>query len=263
MSTNTKGSFYINKQNIGKTVYWHPWVGCIKVSEACKYCWASNSGGIKFNGYHTDWLHKISSGTVVLVTLKSDFFYPPADAYRTDAWKIIKEFSNLIFLIITKYPERIKEHLPIDWGEGYNNVILSVTAENTKRAVDRLNVFRTIPAKHKWVSVSPILEEINLSNFLAEDWLECVEVLGERSFSEKVTLEQIRECRYEWIKSLSEQCKKHNTRFSFLGAGHKFVYNNQIFTDISSCYHSKFADDFNLDIIKPIVFKLRDGDKII
>jgi hypothetical protein len=43
-----------------------------------------------------------------------------------------------------------------------------------------------------------------------------------------------------------------------LAGGWKFIYNNSIYQDNYACYHSRIADDLNLDIIKPIVFEL-DG----
>lgn len=254
---------YLSRQNIGTRAYWHPWVGCTKISEACRHCWVSAEPNFNFRGFEVEQLKKLADGTVVSVTLKSDFFYPPADIYRPEAWKIIKEFSNLIFLIITKYSDRIAECLPDDWEQGYDNVILSVTVENNKRAYERIPKFKEIPAKHKWLSLAPLLEEINLDSFLEGNWIECIEVLGERKFNRDTEIEQLRECRYEWVEHISKQCSAHNIRFSFLGAGHRFIYNSEIYIDYSSCYHSKFADDLNLDVFSPIIFNLKNGVKII
>jgi protein gp37 len=42
----------------------------------------------------------------------SDFFIEEADLYIDQAWEIIKQHSNLIFVIITKRVHRIKDCLP-------------------------------------------------------------------------------------------------------------------------------------------------------
>ena len=45
------------------------------------------------------------------------------------------------FFILTKRAERLKECLPDNWGDGYENVILNVTCENQKRADERIPLF--------------------------------------------------------------------------------------------------------------------------
>ena len=57
----------------------------------------------------------------------SDFFHPGADAWRPEAWEIIKKCTNLDWLILTKRPELAVDRLPADWGEGYPNVWMGVT----------------------------------------------------------------------------------------------------------------------------------------
>ena len=44
----------------------------------------------------------------------------------------------MVFRLLTKRADRIEECLPKDWGEGYENVLLSVTTENQRNADKRL-----------------------------------------------------------------------------------------------------------------------------
>lgn len=251
------------KQNLGRTINWHPWTGCTKVSEACVNCSVDTDRDFSFHGYAFNNRTDIPNGTVILVTLLSDFFLEEADPYREGAWNIIKQNPNLIFLIITKRVARIQDCLPVDWGQGYENVILSVTVENNKRALERLPIFKTIPAKHKWLSICPLLEDLDLESVLAEGWIECLEVLGEKQTRGTTSIDNVRECKYEWVKKLSDQCKKYNIRFSLLAAGCKFILNNQVVRDNKICYGSKFADSLNLDVEVPITFYLKDLIKTI
>ena len=101
----------------------------------------------------------------------SDFFHAKADEWRTEAWAIIKRTPNLVWLVLTKRPERIHNHLPADWGEGYPNVWLGVTVA-WNGAFNKMDALRKIPIHPKavrWISAEPLLEdisaEINLDGF--------------------------------------------------------------------------------------------------
>ena len=247
---------FISRQNLGKTIYWSPWLGCHKISEACLNCNVDVTRPFIAKRYSTLRLENAPAGSVILTAFSTDFFLEEADPYREQAWETIKTFPNLIFLIITKRVDRISKCLPVDWNEGYSNVILSITVETNQKVAERLPIFAKIPAKHKWLSVAPILEDINLSTYLKAANIECVEVLGEKCFSLNNT--KIRPCYYSWFKHLAEQCKEADLRFSILACGDKFNYNESWHSDNSACYHSILADSLNLDIVKPITFNLKD-----
>ena len=54
--------------------------------------------------------------------MTSDFFLAEADEWRSEVWKIIKQRSDVLFFLLTKRPERVEQHLPPDWGKGWENV---------------------------------------------------------------------------------------------------------------------------------------------
>ena len=102
---------------------WNPWHGCIKCSDGCKYCYVyfldrmiGKSGAdiyktkTGFNyplSKYKNGDYKIQSGEMISVCMTSDFFLEEADAWRKDAWEIIRKRSDVIFLLLTKRPERI------------------------------------------------------------------------------------------------------------------------------------------------------------
>jgi hypothetical protein len=47
-------------------------------------------------------------------------------------------------------------------------VVLSITVETNATVSERLPVFKDVIAKHKWLSVAPILEELDLEYYLAQ-----------------------------------------------------------------------------------------------
>lgn len=70
-----------------------------------------------------------------------------------DAWDVIWKRSDVIFLLLTKRPERIRQTLPLDWGDGWENVFLNVTCENQNRADERIPLLLDLPFKHKGLHV--------------------------------------------------------------------------------------------------------------
>ena len=51
-----------------------------------------------------------------------------------EPWAIIKERSDIDFLILTKRIDRFLVSLPSDWGNGYDNVNIGCSVENQKLA---------------------------------------------------------------------------------------------------------------------------------
>lgn len=251
---NTRLDNYLQKHNFGNdTRIWNPWCGCKKLSEGCDNCYVLPHN--VFRGEYYPFHHEEAlPGTFITVSLRSDFFLKAADSFRDYVWQTIKAHPDLIFLIITKRVSRIQKCLPADWNAGYDNVVLCATVENQKRADERLSVFLDVPAKHKWVTCSPLLEKIDLTCYLSKHQIELVETTGERDCKKKA-----RPTKYEWSKSLSDQCKQYDTRFSQLYLGHNFIMpDGTVKRDWTSWYGSKAADDLDLSYYKPITFQLQD-----
>jgi len=62
--------------------------------------------------------------------------------------------------------------LPDDWGQGYRNVWLGVSAELQYLADRRMDTLRNIPAKLRWVSCEPLLRPLKL-NLQGFSWVVC------------------------------------------------------------------------------------------
>ncbi len=211
---------------------WNPWHGCHKCSPGCKNCYVffldkirdKDSNVISKNKTNFNLPlkkdrsgnFKIASGSEVATCFTSDFFLEEADAWRSEAWEIIKKRADVYFLICTKRPERILKSLPSDWGEGYENVILTVTCENQQMAERRLPIFLEIPARRRFVFVAPILEKVSLDKFLESGKIDEVAVGGE-------SYDFARECNFDWVKYIYFSCKKHSVDFDFHQTGSNFV----------------------------------------
>lgn len=209
---------------------WNPWHGCTKISVGCTNCYmfaaderygkqsavlTKNStfdAPLKLDRFKN---YKMSDCQRVYTCITSDFFHEGADKWRPDAWSIMKRRPGLEFFIFTKRTNRILECLPEDWGDGYENVIIGASCENQEMVEERLFALMAVPLKHRAVVCEPLLEQVDLSNWLSSDKFEEVMVGGESG-------ERARLCRYEWVCKIREQCKRYGVDFMFHQTGSRF-----------------------------------------
>jgi len=99
----------------------------------------------------------------------SDFFHVKADPWRDEAWQIMRDTPNLVWLVLTKRPERILRCLPKDWP--YPNVWPGVST-GCRVTLNKMDLLRNVPIHDKavrWISAEPLLENlvpvINLDGF--------------------------------------------------------------------------------------------------
>mgnify|MGYP003296070818 FL=1 len=111
--------------------------------------------------------------------MTSDFFIEEADEWRMEAWDIIRQRKDVVFFILTKRPERVKDFLPSDWGDGYENVLFNVTCENQRLADERIPILLDLPFKHKGIMCAPFIGEVKIDKYLDTAQIEQVIVGGE------------------------------------------------------------------------------------
>lgn len=157
---------------------WNPWRGCTKVSPGCAKCYmfreqerygqdpaaVVRTRPATFNA-PLRWEKRLAAEDrreLVFTCSWSDWFHEDADAWRGDAWAIVRSTPHLTYQILTKRPERIRAHLPFDWGRGYPNVWLGTSIENQRWAVRALHLL-TVPAAVHFVSAEPLLGPLDLT----------------------------------------------------------------------------------------------------
>lgn len=206
---------------------WDPWTGCYKVSEGCTYCYYYGPYSKRYGqnaiqktvefdkpiAMTAKGAPKIKSGKTVITCFATDFFVAEADEWRCVAWSIIKQRPDLDFLILTKRIDRFEVSLPSDWGNGYENVNIGCTVENQELADYRLPLFLSYPIKRRYVACAPLLGRIDLAPYL--HGIDHVTAGGETS-------REARECDYEWILDIREQCVKSGISFWFKNTGSFF-----------------------------------------
>ncbi|MDE7335435.1 MAG: phage Gp37/Gp68 family protein [Muribaculaceae bacterium] len=246
---------------------WNPWHGCSRVSEGCRHCYMYflDERRNRFGGdvYRTQLFnypllrdrsgcYKVRSGELIRVCMTSDFFLPEADKWRGEAWNIIRQRPDVRFFLLTKRPERVQAALPPDWGDGWENVWFNVSCENQQMADQRVPLLLQLPFKHKGIMAAPLIGELDLECYLAAGAIEQVVAGGENYGGS-------RPCDFDWVKSLSEQCKRHDVRFCFIETGTKFIKDGRLYSLPDKRIQTEMALKAGVNNEgRPIVFKLHD-----
>ena len=218
-----------------ESVTWNLWHGCTKVSYGCQHCYmfrrdksigkdptvvqktqSFNLPIRRLRGGEYKGLYKVPAGSHIYTCFSSDFFHPAADEWREDAWDMMRERSDCTFFFITKRPERIRDHLPSDWKDGWDHVTIAVTCENQWAADRRLPGYLELPLKHRAVMVEPMLGRVNLREYLETGFIESVSVGGESG-------PEARPCDYAWVLDLHVQCVRTGVSFNYHQTGAKLI----------------------------------------
>ena len=205
----------------------NPWIGCTRVSAGCDNCYAERMAA------RYQWTQWGPSGTrkptsagywrkplawnrqaeregtrrkVFCASLADVFDAGAPDELRERLWKLAKQTPYIDWLMLTKRPHNIRRMLPEDWGRGYTNVWLGISAEGNASAVHRWPVLSRIPATVRFISYEPALERLlplPETSGILPDWVIAGGETGPGS----------RESNPEWFREVRDQCEEWNTAF--------------------------------------------------
>jgi len=206
---------------------WNIAVGCSKVDDDCKYCYMYRES---LNGTRYEPKTVRKTKTVFNLPLKlkepskiftsslTDFFHEDCDQFRNEAWDIIRKCPQHTFQILTKRPERITDHLPSDWGDGWDNVWLG-TSVGSQQSENRMYDLLDAKSKKYFLSIEPLHGEIDILITLSTNWrknkyqlqnyFDWV-IVGGESGNENGQY-KYRPCKLEWIEKIVNQCVQTNT----------------------------------------------------
>lgn len=212
--------------NIDQTdATWNPWMGCIKVSDGCKFCYmyrdhdryGMDPKNIRRSKTTFDQPRKWKDPLFIFTCSWSDFFIEQADEWRPEAWKIIQETHWHLYQIYTKRPEWILERVPRVNGKPYlpPNVILICSVENNNELLRRWPFMEELKRTYGWavgMSIEPLLEPIRLEHWLKKtetqvvpDWV----IVGGESGNDEGQW-RYRRCSPNWITEIVEACKRND-----------------------------------------------------
>lgn len=197
----------------------NPWWGCTAISPGCDHCyaetfdkrvggahWGKDAPRRLFGDKHWNEPRKWNEAAQKAGERRRVFCASMADVFDADApegqlerlWPMIRETPHLDWLLLTKRHGRIARNLPADWGEGYANVWLGVTVDDRRNGLPRVDVLRHIPARVRFLSVEPLLEDLGAVDLTGIHW---AIMGGESGPGARVFLE-------DWARSLIQQCRE-------------------------------------------------------
>lgn len=229
-------------------------------------------------------LHPMSWRTPakIFVNSMSDLFHEDVpDQFILDVFNVIRRCHitdrGHIFQILTKRPERMADFcsrlrfnglandgkgrlwlcydpadrsayslMPQHGCTGLTNLWMGVSVENQETANERIPHLLKTPAHVRWLSVEPLIGEINLNQWLENKAINWCVVGGESGH-------KARPMHPVWALSIKNQCKKHNVPFLFKQWG--------TFKPIANYYSESLNDDTLAGAdIYPLHIVNRDGD---
>lgn len=176
----------------------NPWIGCQKVSDGCKNCYAEQlmdkrygkvkwgPGGTRQRTSDGNWrkplqwnrqAQKDGIRRKVFCASLADIFEdrPELIPWRNDLFALIEQTPNLDWLLLTKRPENIMGMLPDPWlyrcsstEERVNrippNVWLGTSVEDQANADKRIEHLVNVPARIRFLSCEPLLGPLDLTS---------------------------------------------------------------------------------------------------
>ncbi len=197
---------------------WNPTIGCTKVSQGCKHCYAERMAydlkakGIKIyaDGFKLKLIPSrlnepkaISTPSLIFVNSMSDLFHDDVpDDYIQKVFTVMNECPQHTFQVLTKRPERLValSHELLFTG----NIWVGVSVENDT-VLERMDLLKQVPAKVKWLSLEPLLGPLPNLDLDGIDWV----VVGGESGEKFRTME------VDWARELRDQCVGKNVPFFF------------------------------------------------
>lgn len=196
---------------------WNPVTGCRKVSDGCRFCYAERFAerwrGIPGHPYEQGfdlrlWPDRLEQPLrwqrprTIFVNSMSDLFHEDIPAtYVQQVFAVMAQCPQHRFQVLTKRHHRLLDLADtLPWPD---NVWMGVSVES-QRWVERVDALRHTPARIKFLSCEPLLEELKL-DLKNIDWV----IVGGESGP------RARPMQKQWALSIRDQCRASDTRFFF------------------------------------------------
>lgn len=202
---------------------WNPTTGCSKVSPGCEHCYAERLS-LRFGWSHKAWTAPNASDNVrlhferlasprkwkqparVFVNSMSDLFHDLVPfEFISLVFDAMEDTPQHTFQILTKRPDRMRRFVAErllsrrpQTSEPATHIWLGTSAEDQRRANERVPVLLNTPAGVRFVSCEPLLGPVDLCGYLPGlDWV----IDGGESGPQR------RAACPDWFRSIRDQCR--------------------------------------------------------
>jgi Bacteriophage protein gp37 len=202
---------------------WNPVRGCTKISPGCKHCYAETFAerfrGVKGHPYERGFdlrlvpeklLEPFSWGTpsMVFVNSMSDLFHESVpDQYIVEIVRVMMNANWHTYQVLTKRSERLVMMLKdvLRFATEAQHIWWGVSVEDVKYGKPRIDHIRQSSARVKFLSVEPLLEDLEFVDLSDIDWV----IVGGESGP------GARPMKEEWVRNLLSCCRRYNVPFFF------------------------------------------------
>ena len=210
---------------------WNPVRGCTKISPGCKHCYAERFAE-RFRGVpghpfeqgfdirlvpeKLDQPLRWRSARRIFVNSMSDLFHDQVPAeYISRVGRVMQTAAWHTFQVLTKRHERLRSLLngELRWMGSLPNVWWGVSVEDRLHGLPRIEHLRTAPARVRFLSIEPLLEDLGSINLQGIHWV----IVGGESGHGARKMEEA------WALSIRDQCAAAGVPFFFKqwGGRHK------------------------------------------
>lgn len=202
---------------------WNPVRGCTKVSPGCKFCYAETFAE-RFRGVTG---HPFEQGfdlrlvpeklaqplawrrpRKIFVNSMSDLFHEDIPTeYIAQVGEVARQADWHTFQILTKRHDRMRRLLlsELRWFAAFSHVWFGVSIEDRRHGLPRLDALRRTPAKVRFLSIEPLLEDLGELDLSGINWV----IVGGESGP------HARPMNKEWVVSVQRQCRLNKVPFFF------------------------------------------------
>ena len=200
---------------------WNPTTGCTHISKECDLCYAEvmtkrmmhmpNQPRYKLGfdvfAEHEDALQdpfKWKKPRTVFVNSMSDLFHKDVTLeFLQKIFKIMNDTPQHTYQVLTKRHHELTKYSPfLNWTD---NIWMGVSVGHVA-GVRRIEELVKCGAKHKFLSVEPLIEELPNLNLKGIDWV----IVGGESGDNRA-----RPIKKEWVLKVKNNCKEQGVDFFF------------------------------------------------
>jgi protein gp37 len=202
---------------------WNPVRGCTKITPGCAHCYAETFAerfrGVPGHPYEQGFDLRLvperlaeplrwKTPKMIFVNSMSDLFHKDVpDDYVLNVVRVMRTANWHTYQVLTKRSERLRDMLQttLAAAAAEPHIWWGVSVENRRHGLPRIDHLRAAPARVRFLSIEPLLEDLGEINLDGIHWV----IVGGESGAGARPMQKA------WVESLHEQCERAKVHFFF------------------------------------------------
>lgn len=202
---------------------WNPVRGCNKISPGCTHCYAETFAerfrGVRGHPFEFGFDLRLvpeklgeplrwGTSRMIFVNSMSDLFHKDVpDDYIVSVARVMTAANWHTYQVLTKRADRLQSLLKgkLRFAAEQNHIWWGVSVENRQHGLPRIDLLRQAPAKVRFLSVEPLLEDLGAIKLKGINWV----IVGGESGPGARPMDAT------WVRNVHAQCQKAGVAFFF------------------------------------------------